>query len=74
MKTIDTLVREYRRGTNYKRVGNHCLKQEGNTTKFYYHNTAICTLDKTGKATYDNGGWGTSSTTRAINCYKKYFD
>ena len=56
-------------------VGNHRREDKGNTTKFFYHQTAICTVNWISKFfLVDNGGWATSSTSRAINGYRKYFE
>ena len=53
--------------------GNHRVKEySDNTRVFIYHNTVICTVnDNTRTFNTDNGGWNTSSTTRAINSYKQ---
>lgn len=53
-----------------KKIGNHRVVHKNDSVFFYYHQTAIVIinyLDKT--IVLDNGGWGTSSTTRAINAY-----
>lgn len=60
------------------RVGNHrveTLNQWGRTISNYiYHNTIICSVNENEKTfKTSNGGWGTQSTTRAINDYQKYF-
>lgn len=60
------------------KVGNHSVVTyyvHGCTVKDYiYHSTPICTVNED-RMTFstDNGGWGTQSTTRAINDYRKYF-
>ena len=56
-----------------KQAGNHAFVRKDGKLFFYYHQTAICVVDAEGKATYDNGGWNTSSTTRAINSYRSYY-
>ena len=67
MKAIEQLVKGKK-----KKVGNHRVEQEGNIRRFIYHETAICTADCLQKTfTTDNGGWGTQSTTRAINAYRR---
>lgn len=73
MRTLEKLVRE-----NNKKMGNHkvaTITSEGITwTKYYYYQTVICLVNETNKeVVLSNGGWGTSSTTRAINWYRKYF-
>lgn len=59
------------------KVGNHSKKLLMNNRDwedFYYHSTCICSVDHNSKSfKTNNGGWGTSSTTRAINDYRKYF-
>lgn len=70
LKTVEKLVNAKRD----MKIGNHSVKQEGNTRRFYYYSTAICVADDKYRLVYfDNGGYGTSSTTRAVNSYKKYF-
>lgn len=55
-------------------VGNHRVETTGKVTYYFYHSTAVCTVNTVdGTVKFDNGGWGTMSTTRAINNYKKYF-
>ena len=54
------------------RVGNHRVEsfnQWGRTINNYiYHNTIICAVNENEKTfRTSNGGWGTQSTTRAIN-------
>lgn len=68
MKCISTLLKSYEN----KRIGNHRLEITAKEEKYYYHNTCICKIDhKECVVAYDNGGYLTSSTTRAINCYKR---
>lgn len=74
MVTIDKLVKEYHYGTKHRKIGNHFMKQDDKEVKFYYHAIAICVIDKSTKEVkYDDGNWGTVSTKRAINCYKRIF-
>lgn len=59
-------------------VGNHRCETSNESgheiEKYYYHSTAICTVDRNIQIfTTDNGGWGTSSTSRAINDYRDFF-
>lgn len=55
-----------------KKVGNHWSQKTEMIEKYYYHNTCICKINHIEKVvTYDNGGFFTSSTTRAINSYKR---
>jgi len=69
MKCINELLKSH---CNYKKIGNHRKEREGHITKYYYHYTPIVTVDSL-KRTFktDNGGWGTISTTRAINAYRR---
>ena len=56
-------------------VGNHSREDWLKTIKFYYHSTAIATVDTLNRTiTIDDGGWGTSSTTRAINSYLSHYE
>jgi hypothetical protein len=55
-----------------KKQGSHRVERKGNMTEYIYYSTAICTVNETTKTFItSNGGYGTQSTTRAINCYKK---
>ncbi len=65
-----------------KNFGNHWVTvslQDGHAVVNYgYHWTVICKveLDAVGNVVsvkYDNGGWNTPSTTRAINSYKAHY-
>ena len=49
--------------------------QCGHTSNNYiYHSTIICAVNENEKTfRTSNGGWNTSSTTRAINDYRKHF-
>lgn len=68
LKAIEKLLN----GTATK-VGNHHAVRTETAVYYYYHNTAVCVATYSGEVKFDNGGWGTSSTTRAINDYKKHF-
>lgn len=47
---------------------------QGATRAFSYHNNFICHVDDTRRRVYlTNYGRGTSSTTRALNDYSRYF-
>lgn len=83
MVAIDKLVKMWKDGKQEGTQGNHYFKVVDGwnckQVKFYYHNTAICILTLTG--TKDNiydvcfnfGGYFTTSTIKAINCYREYF-
>ena len=46
----------------------------GTSRAFSYHGNFICYVDDTRRRVYlTNCGWGTCSTTRALNDYKRYF-
>lgn len=70
MKAIKQLLNS----STSKTIGNHSkeLSQDGNVIKYIYHVTAIVIVNQLDRTiTIDNGGYGTSSTTRAINSYLK---
>ena len=71
MKAIDNLV-EAR--TN-KTVGNHGVRVTPARRYFSYHNNVVCKVNDNKKEfALDDCGWtGKSSTTRTLNCYKRYF-
>ena len=47
---------------------------QGATRAFSYHDNFICHVDDTRRRVYlTNCGWGTSSTSRALNDYRRYF-
>lgn len=47
---------------------------QGATRAFSYHENFICMVDDTRRRVYlTHAGWHTSSTTRALNDYKRYF-
>lgn len=67
MKTVEKLLGS----TRDMKLGNHCLEIKADGTEwYYYYATPIVKVDWNNRTvTVDNGGWGTSSTTRAINSY-----
>lgn len=47
---------------------------QGATRAFSYHDNFICHVDDVCRRVYlTNCGWGTTSTTRALNDYRRYF-
>lgn len=69
MTTVYNLVHA---NGNRKTLGNHRMERTTTGRNFIYHWTTICTVNDIDKTYHtDNGGWGTSSTTRAINAYKR---
>lgn len=67
MKTVEKLLGSYKD----MKLGNHRLEIQADGTEwYYYHATPIVKVDWNNRIVIvDNGGWGTSSTTRAINSY-----
>ena len=71
MKTVKALLN----ATTNKTLGNHRMERTETGRNFIYHWTTICTVNDVDRTYHtDNGGWGTSSTTRAINAYKREFN
>lgn len=69
LKAIEKLLRG-----EATKVGNHSVQKLGRFNKYYYHQTAICTVDLENRTFIVNdGGYGTPSTSRAINDYRKHF-
>lgn len=57
-----------------KKGSHKVVKYPTGIREFIYYSTAICTVNDNERTfSTDNGGYGTSSTTRAINDYKRYF-
>ena len=56
------------------KLGNHRVEYTPSGRDFIYYWTVICSTNDS-KRTFktNDGGWGTSSTTRAINSYRAYF-
>ena len=71
MKAIDTLVNVKMN----KCLGNHGVRVTPAGRYFSYHNNVVCKVNDNKKefALDDCGYSGKSSTTRTLNCYKKYF-
>lgn len=71
MKTIDKLVLADR---NLKLNNHRVYFPAVNMRHFIYHSTIICCVNDDVKTImFDNGGYNTVSTKRAINAYKAYF-
>lgn len=74
LRAVEDLISMANKGKKSAKRGNHRMEQTDNKIQYYYYWTCICEVDKaTNKATYDNGGFSTSSTTRAINSYREYY-
>ena len=68
MTTITNLIQ----ATTNKKQGNHRKEIKGIFSNYIYHSSIICTVDEIKKTFYTNNcGYGTRSTTRAINEYKR---
>lgn len=66
MKVVERLTE----ATKPMKIGNHSKVFEGGKENFYYHWTVIISIDSLERTiTVDDGGFKTSSTTRAINSY-----
>ena len=77
LASVEKLISAYRNGKKKMKIGNHRLEVDNEgVARFYYHWTAICTVDPNkGTVVYDDGGYsGYSSTTRALNSYKEFFN
>ena len=76
LRSVQQLVEHALTGNpNTKRIGNHwCMRPRNMFYEFYYFNTCVCAADTAHLLVmFDNGGWGTSSTTRTINSYRNAF-
>ena len=69
MTTVYNLVHT---NANRKTLGNHRMERTTTGRNFIYYWTTICTVNDVDRTYHtDNGGWSTTSTTRAINAYKR---
>lgn len=85
MKALEKLVRADRNAQvcnhavkHYERMegftAHFCKVMEGTERAFSYHGNIICMVDDTRRRVHlTNAGWGTRSTTRALNDYRRYF-
>lgn len=74
LKSVENLISAARSGMKHKTLGNHSMEQDAKAIYYRYYWTVVCQVDKaTGKATYNNGGYNTASTTRTINSYKEEY-
>ncbi|EJW14055.1 hypothetical protein M5X02_30150 [Paenibacillus alvei] len=69
MKTVQTLV-NVKKDT---KAGNHRVSISQGKRDFYYYATAICKVDDTKGTFVIDSSYGTQSTTRACNAYRKHF-
>lgn len=73
LKSVEKMIKAANDGKFKTTAGNHWMERySDNEIHYGYHSTVICKV-KHGKVTYNNGGWNTLSTTRAINSYKQYY-
>ena len=74
VKYLDVLASCYFTGRGRK-VGTWEVKHvNGFTRKFQYHDSTICLVDDVNRRVIlTNAGWDTSSTSRAVNDYRRYF-
>lgn len=73
MVTVKKLIEAY----GDKKLGNHRVEIHEDTVQrwYYYYATPIVKVDYLNETiTINDGGWGTSSTTRAINSYLRNLD
>ena len=74
LKAVKKLISAAFAGTNTMTVGNHSFTKEGSLLVFKYHWSEVCIADpERHYVVYDNCGFNTSSTTRAINSYREAF-
>jgi hypothetical protein len=71
MTAIDNLVS----AKNNKKAGNHKVEFVfgGNARNFIYYWTTICGVDDVAKTFYIDSSYGTQSTTRTCNAYRREF-
>ena len=75
LQAVKKLIGAAFAGTNTMTVGNHSFTKEGSLFVFMYHWSEVCIADPERRyVIYDNCGFNTSSTTRAINSYREVFE
>ena len=74
LKAVEKLIRDANNGKKSAKYGNHRMEQTADKIKYYYYWTCICEADKhTNKVKYD-ASYDSSSTTRAVNSYRQYYN
>lgn len=74
LRAIEDLISMANKGNKSAKRGNHSMEQTADKIKYYYYWTCICEVDKTtNKVKYD-ASYGSSSTTRAVNSYRQYYN
>ena len=74
LRAIKHLIEAAKAGRTSKAEGNHSFQCRNGIWYFRYHWSNICVADpKRHLVAYDNHGFNTNSTTRAINSYKEEF-
>lgn len=73
LASVKKMISASEAGKDHAKAGNHRMERlYDGTIAYYYHDTAICVVSR-GQVEYNNGGWNTTSTSRAINSYKSYY-
>lgn len=75
MKTVQTLVN----ATKEMKQGNHRVSFSQNELgiqgkAFYYYDTIICSTNEPKRLFSIDSSYGTQSTTRACNAYRKHYE
>ena len=74
LASVKKMIQAVENGRKSAKAGNHSMQVlSDGTIKYFYHWTAICTVNKDGSVKYDNGGWSTPSTHRSISSYAEYY-
>ena len=74
LKAVENLIHDANKGRKSAKYGNHHMEQTDKTIKYYYYWTCICEVDKTTNNVKYDASYGTSSTTRAVNSYRQYYN
>lgn len=70
MKTVEQLANS----KSEKNAGNHKVRFSLGQRLFYYYSTVICKVNDAKKTFVIDSSYGTQSTTRACNAYRKHFE
>ena len=75
LKAVEHLVEAAKIGRASKTEGNHSFKLRNGLWYFRHHQANICVVDPQRElVAYNDEGYHSKSTIRAINIYKKFFD
>lgn len=71
MKTVESLAKAMKN----TKIGNHkvVMVNDGLARNFIYYNTTICSVCDIKRTFVIDASYGTTSTTRACNAYRRYF-